>query len=179
MFTHRLACKELVKCHQARSLNGSWQNPGPVLSILQHHLLVPYLASNYLFACGPWPAAICSFFQESHWPHCIQGHCITTNSLSHMTDTPQWHFWDLPNSVPCWDTYSLDLNKLMWYQGPGLRLFQLNKWDDVFPWPRRSWPYMQCWPINILASADHRVLSDKRYLSSSSRLYHLLGFSHI
>lgn len=47
--TQRWACKELAKCPQTRSL----QNLGTVLSILQHHLLVPYLASNHLFACVP------------------------------------------------------------------------------------------------------------------------------
>lgn len=63
--TQRLVCKELPECHKTRSLNGSLQNLGTVLSILQHHLLVPYLASNWLSACRPRPAATCPFLQDT------------------------------------------------------------------------------------------------------------------
>ena len=98
--TQRPACNVLVKCPQTRSLNGSSQNPGTMLSILQHHLLVPHLAPNYLFACRPWPAVTCPFLQENHGPHQVQDPSVTINSLSHMTDTPQWHFWDLTKLLP-------------------------------------------------------------------------------
>lgn len=101
--TQRPARKELVKCPQRRSLNGSSQNLGTVLSILQHHLLAPYLASNYLFAFRPRPAVTCPFLQENHGPHRVQGPSVTNNSLCHMVDTSQRHFWDLPNSFWCWE----------------------------------------------------------------------------
>lgn len=61
--TQRPVCKELQNA--TRSLNGSLQNLGTVLSILQHHLLVPYLASNWLSACRPRPAATCPFLQDT------------------------------------------------------------------------------------------------------------------
>lgn len=86
--TQRPARKELVKCPQ-RSLNGSSPNLGTVLSILQHHLLAPYLASNYLFAFRPQPAVTCPFLQENRGPHRVQGPSVTNNSLSHMVDTSQ------------------------------------------------------------------------------------------
>lgn len=63
--TQRLVRKELPKCHMTRSLNASLQNLGTVLSILQHHLLVPHLASNWLSACRPRPAATCPFLQDT------------------------------------------------------------------------------------------------------------------
>lgn len=79
-------------------LMGPWK-PGNSAIHFQHHLLVSYLALNRLFAFRSRPAATCPFLQDKHGPHWVQGPSVTNNKV----DTSQWHCWNLPNSLLCWD----------------------------------------------------------------------------